>query len=107
MSVTSTRSIKLHSPPARSSVSPRPRLLPWRNSDMTAPISNLAGVLPVFQTPYHDDESIDADTLHREIDWLYDCGSDGIVMAMVSEVLRLSSDERRHLAELACRFGRP
>ena len=30
----------------------------------------LAGVLPVFQTPYHDDESIDFETLRREIDWL-------------------------------------
>ena len=66
----------------------------------------LAGVLPVFQTPYNDDETIDAATLEAEIAWLYDCGADGIVMAMVSEVLRLDSDERRQLAELACRFGR-
>jgi 4-hydroxy-tetrahydrodipicolinate synthase len=66
----------------------------------------LAGVLPVFQTPYRDDETIDAETLEREIQWLYDCGADGIVMAMVSEVLRLSGEERRQLAELACRFGR-
>src|SRR5438128_8651370 len=65
----------------------------------------LAGVLPVFQTPYHDDETIDLDTLRHEIEWLYDCGADGIVMAMVSEVLRLSSEERRALAELACKFG--
>jgi 4-hydroxy-tetrahydrodipicolinate synthase len=65
----------------------------------------LGGVLPVFQTPYRDDESIDPETLARQIDWLYDCGSDGIVMAMVSEVLRLDSDERMQLAELACRFG--
>jgi 4-hydroxy-tetrahydrodipicolinate synthase len=67
----------------------------------------LGGVLPVFQTPYHEaDESIDADTLEKEIDWLFDQGADGIVMAMVSEVLRLSSEERRQLAELACRFAR-
>lgn len=66
----------------------------------------LAGVLPVFQTPFHDDERIDPETLQREIDWLYDSGADGIVMAMVSEVLRFSSEERRQLAELACRFGR-
>src|SRR5688500_20139476 len=65
----------------------------------------LAGVLSVFQTPYRDDESIDEQTLEREIAWLYDCGADGIVMAMVSEVLRLDGDERRQLAELACRFG--
>ena len=69
--------------------------------------SKLAGVLPVFQTPFHEhDESIDVDTLAREIDWLYACGADGIVMAMVSEILRLSTEERRTLAELAARLGR-
>jgi 4-hydroxy-tetrahydrodipicolinate synthase len=66
----------------------------------------LRGVLPVFQTPYHDDESFDYETLQSEIAWLYDCGADGIVMAMVSEVLRLSSEEREQLAAAACRFGR-
>jgi len=66
----------------------------------------LRGVLPVFQTPYHADETIDFTTLEREIAWLYDCGADGIVLAMVSEVLRLSSDERSALAEAACRLGR-
>ena len=72
---------------------------------MTNP-PQIAGVLPVFQTPYNDDESIDAATLHREIVWLYECGANGIVMAMVSEVLRLSTPERKHLAELACKFGK-
>lgn len=72
---------------------------------MTIKSDVLGGVLPVFQTPYHEDETIDAATLEAEIHWLYDAGADGIVMAMVSEVLRLDSAERRHLAELACRFG--
>jgi 4-hydroxy-tetrahydrodipicolinate synthase len=63
----------------------------------------LRGVIPVFQTPYHNDESIDFDALRREIDWLFDCGADGISMAMVSEVLRLSTEERQSLAEAACR----
>lgn len=66
----------------------------------------LRGALPVFQTPWLADETLDLTTLEREIAWLYDCGADGIVMAMVSEVLRLSSDEREQLAEAACRFGR-
>jgi 4-hydroxy-tetrahydrodipicolinate synthase len=66
----------------------------------------LRGVLPVFQTPYHPDETIDFETLHREITWLYDCGAHGIVMAMVSEILRLSGPERLELAEAACRWGR-
>ncbi len=75
----------------------------------------VTGVLPVFQTPFYDDsfgnafrnEQIDYDTLEHEINWLFDCGSDGIVMAMVSEVLRLSGEERKALAEAACRFGLP
>ncbi len=66
----------------------------------------LCGVLPVFQTPYHPDETIDYDTLEREIAWLHDCGAHGIVMAMVSETLRLASEEREQLAEAACQFGR-
>lgn len=66
----------------------------------------LRGVLPVFQTPWLSDETLDRDTLEREIAWLYDCGAHGIVMAMVSETLRLSSEERNELAAAACRFGR-
>lgn len=66
----------------------------------------LRGVFPVFQTPFGGDESIDAGVLAREIDWLYDCGADGIVMAMVSETLRLSGIERMQLAEAACRLAR-
>ena len=65
----------------------------------------LSGVLSVFQTPYRADEAIDYGTLEKEIHWLYDRGADGIVMAMVSEVLRLSSQERNQLAEHACLFG--
>jgi 4-hydroxy-tetrahydrodipicolinate synthase len=61
----------------------------------------IQGVLPVFQTPYHDDESIDFDTLAQELDWLFAQGADGIVMAMVSETLRLSTDERKALAKAA------
>lgn len=62
-------------------------------------------MLPVFQTPFLEDESIDLQTLEREIDWLFECGADGIVMAMVSEVLRLNDAERRQLAELAGRLA--
>lgn len=69
-------------------------------------LGQLEGVLPVFQTPYHEDESIDFATLEREVHWLYDNGASGIVMAMVSEVLRLSSEEREALAAAACKFGR-
>jgi 4-hydroxy-tetrahydrodipicolinate synthase len=66
----------------------------------------LRGVFPVFQTPWLEDETLDLETLEREIEWLHEHGAAGIVMAMVSEVLRLSSEEREQLAEAACRFGR-
>lgn len=68
----------------------------------TASSKSLGGVLPVFQTPYDTDEQIDFETLDREIDWLFNEGSDGIVLAMVSEVLRLSSRERDELTTRAC-----
>ena len=64
-------------------------------------MKTIQGVLPVFQTPFHDDESIDFDTLAQEVDYLFDKGADGIVMAMVSETLRLSADERKALAKAA------
>lgn len=74
------------------------------------PVSNqpkfadpLAGVLPVFQTPFNDDESIDWATLEHELLWLFDRGSNGVVFAMVSEILRLSHDERRAMAEFLVR----
>lgn len=60
------------------------------------------GVLPVFQMPFHEDESIDFATLGRELDWLCGRGVDGVVFAMVSEVLRLSEDERRRVTEHVC-----
>jgi len=66
----------------------------------------LRGVLAVFQTPWLADETLDLETLEREIAWLYECGAHGIVMAMVSETLRLSSEEREALAAASCRFGR-
>ncbi|MBM3836939.1 MAG: dihydrodipicolinate synthase family protein [Verrucomicrobia bacterium] len=64
--------------------------------------THLSGVLSVFQTPYHEDESIDFATLEREIDWLFEKGVDGVVMAMVSETLRLTDAERRQVAEFVC-----
>ncbi|MDF1740575.1 MAG: dihydrodipicolinate synthase family protein [Verrucomicrobiales bacterium] len=65
----------------------------------------VTGVLPVFQTPFHLDESIDFETLAREIDWLFNEGADGIVLAMVSEVLRLSDRERHALTEKSCELA--
>ena len=62
----------------------------------------LHGVQIVFQLPYHADESIDYETLGREIDHIFVAGADGLVMAMVTEVLRLSETERHEVARFTC-----
>lgn len=67
---------------------------------MTATAVN--GVLPVFQTPYASDGSVDLETLEAEIRWIVEQGADGIVMGMVSEVLRLSDAEVTAVSGRAC-----
>jgi 4-hydroxy-tetrahydrodipicolinate synthase len=66
---------------------------------------SIHGVLPVLQTPFTSDLQIDRPTLKREIDWAFQLGADGVVIAMVSEILRLESRQRRELAELVCELA--
>lgn len=61
--------------------------------------AQVRGVLPVIHTPFHNGGEIDTESLKREIDWAYQVGCDGIVAAMVSEILRLTTDERLQLAD--------
>jgi len=51
------------------------------------------GVYCVVQTPLDEKDNIDNDVLKREIDWLISCGVKGLVLAMVSEVMRFTADE--------------
>lgn len=60
----------------------------------------IQGVLPVLHTPLLVDETIDRESLQREIDWCYELGVDGVCGAMVSEVLRLTYEERLELTRL-------
>ena len=64
--------------------------------------TEIAGVLCVVQTPFHDDGAIDPDAFVHQVDWLFGHGVDGVVIGMVSEFLRLSSEERDQLATLLC-----
>ncbi|MEX0655818.1 MAG: dihydrodipicolinate synthase family protein [Phycisphaeraceae bacterium] len=88
--------------------------MPTHDSPQPSPLASepeqsasaLAGVLSVVQMPYHEDESIDWATLGREIDWLYEHGVDGLVFAMVSEVLRLSERERAAVTEFMVKHNR-
>jgi 4-hydroxy-tetrahydrodipicolinate synthase len=69
----------------------------------------LHGVLPIIHVPFRDDDTIDVVALRREIGWVYAQGADGIGSGMVSEILRLTADERaelaRHLVEMSAGRG--
>jgi 4-hydroxy-tetrahydrodipicolinate synthase len=69
----------------------------------------LAGVLPIVHTPFRDDDTIDAASLAQEVDFAFAAGADGLGTGMVSEILRLTSDERigltQEIAELVAGRG--
>ena len=53
------------------------------------------GIYPVLQMPLDQNENIDELALTKEINWLLELGASGFAVAMVSEVMRFSSEERR------------
>ena len=61
---------------------------------------SLSGVLAITHTPFTDDDEIDSVALKRSIDWAFSVGADGIGTGMVSETLKLTSDERVSLAKM-------
>jgi 4-hydroxy-tetrahydrodipicolinate synthase len=67
-------------------------------------MKQLAGVFNVISTPLDNSDEIDQKTLKQEIDWLIKCGSNGAVLAMVSEVLRFSASERRKQWQLSLEY---
>ncbi len=68
---------------------------------MSEPLQ-VAGVLPVIQTPFTDHDDIDYMALLAEIEWVVEQGTDGVTVGMVSEIIRLTSAERRDLASAVC-----
>ena len=54
----------------------------------------LSGVLPIVQTPFNPDDSIDAVALERSVDWAFRVGAQGVGTGMVSETPRLTDGER-------------
>jgi dihydrodipicolinate synthase/N-acetylneuraminate lyase len=65
----------------------------------------LSGVLPIVHTPFDASGEIDWPALRHEIDWAYSVGADGFGTGMVSEILRLTFDERRALTERIVEFS--
>jgi dihydrodipicolinate synthase/N-acetylneuraminate lyase len=68
-----------------------------------SPELELRGVFPVLQAPFDDDNHLDEAAIVSEIDWVFRCGANGVVLGMVSELLRLSDDERFDFAESVCK----
>ena len=70
---------------------------------------SIRGILPVVHMPYHEDLQIDFATLRREVDYLFDTGANGLCLALVSDTLRLTAQERldmpAHLVEFAQERG--
>ena len=57
----------------------------------------ISGVLPVLHTPFTESDDIDFDVLAKEVDHVFDAGSDGVVVALASELTRLTTEERLEL----------
>ncbi|XZE19953.1 dihydrodipicolinate synthase family protein [Pirellulaceae bacterium SH449] len=66
----------------------------------------ISGVLPVLHTPFTASGDIDVEVLRKEIDWAFSVGANGVVMAMVSEVLRLGHHGRLELAGRICELAK-
>lgn len=60
----------------------------------------LEGVLPIIHTPFTADDEIDRAALAREVEFIIAAGSHGYGTGMVSELLRLTADERLRYTEL-------
>lgn len=59
----------------------------------------LAGVLPIAHTPFTAADAIDYASFQKQIDWAFAVGAQGVCTGMVSELLRLTHDERLELTD--------
>ena len=68
----------------------------------------IAGVLPVVHMPYTESGEIDLNTMEKQIDYLFATGANGFCLALVSDLFRLSEEERVTLpAQQICPPARP
>ena len=64
----------------------------------------LRGCIPILVTPFHEDGSLDLDSLAREIDWVIDEGAAGAAcVAIASEGYKLTENERDAVVETTVR----
>jgi 4-hydroxy-tetrahydrodipicolinate synthase len=55
--------------------------------------------------PYLEDLRIDFDALQREVEYLFDCGAQGLCLALVSDTLRLTAQERMEMPARLVEFA--
>lgn len=69
---------------------------------------NYSGVIPILATPFHDDESLDLDSLARLIRFNAEAGVDGVtVLGLLGESNRLTDEERERLIATAVKAAGP
>ena len=65
------------------------------------PHEPFAGIFPILQTPFFDDERIDTDSFLRQVDFIIEAGGHGLVWPQnASEFQVLTDEERDMMAEL-------
>jgi dihydrodipicolinate synthase/N-acetylneuraminate lyase len=69
-------------------------------------IRQIRGVVPVVHTPFLADDSMDYASLEREMQWALGLQIDGFCTGMVSELQRLTTDERNQLHQWLGEFDR-
>ena len=72
---------------------------------MPAEAESIRGILPVVHMPYLEDLRIDFATLQREVDYLFDTGANGLCLALVSDTLRLTAQERLEMPAQLVKFA--
>ncbi|NJQ04666.1 dihydrodipicolinate synthase family protein [Streptomyces lonarensis] len=63
----------------------------------------IAGVLPVVLMPYTDSGALDEEDFLSQADHIFESGCQGLVVGQMSELLRLTHDERLRVAELCAK----
>jgi 4-hydroxy-tetrahydrodipicolinate synthase len=67
---------------------------------MIMEIPQLSGVFPIVATPFRGDASPDVDDLERLVEFILDCGADGLVFpGVASEFDQMTMGERKDLSE--------
>lgn len=60
----------------------------------------LHGVLAIAHTPFTDDDEIDRAAMKRSVDWAFSVGAHGLGTGMVTETLKLTTEERLAIPKL-------